>query len=121
MCASSDAAARLPRLSEDRLALSALRALSFLGPKAPQKLLPQVLSRLSDRDVGLRHAAALALGQMAEQVASSKPTAGRLRVEHGREITNERFTFRSMVRRCRCIMMSIEFFSSLIGCMSRCE
>lgn len=67
----------LLRLSEERLALSALRSLSFLGAKAPAALLPQVVSRLSDGDVGLRHAAALALGAMAEQVASSKPTAPR--------------------------------------------
>lgn len=65
-------------LATPRLAYSALKAMAFLGPKAPAKLLPKVTERLADADVSTRYAAALALGGMAETVAASKETIDQL-------------------------------------------
>eukprot|EP00438_Fugacium_kawagutii_P016547 Skav227308 [mRNA] locus=scaffold2645:345534:349033:- [translate_table: standard] len=55
-------------LGTPRLAYSALRALRFLGPKAPVALLPEVTKRLADGDANLRTGAA-ALREPARAIA----------------------------------------------------
>eukprot|EP00913_Durusdinium_trenchii_P034685 g32447.t1 len=65
-------------LGEPRLTYSALKAIAFLGPKAPASLLPRVTAKLAEADLSTRYAAAVALGAMAELVAASKETIDQL-------------------------------------------
>lgn len=65
-------------LANPRTQYSALMAMYHLGEKAPEPLLPVVVGLLTDQDISIRGAAAVAVGGMSEIVAKSKDAMAKL-------------------------------------------